>query len=128
MLEAVNISTAVGEAWRIHTPLSIPKINLNTRVRAAPHDTRIPHFRERPALEVGGQGERGVNDAHDGDEASQQDAPLAGPPQQAHEEEAYRGLAEGGADEVPRLADDEELQGAGRVGLAALEDAEDGAD
>lgn len=118
----------LGDAAEIHTPLSIPKINLNTRIRATPDNRRIPHFRQGPALEVGGQGESGVDDGHDGDEAGEEDAPLAGAAEQGHEEEAYRGLAEGGADEVPRLADDVELQGAGLVGLAALEDAEDGAD
>ena len=108
--------------------MGVPKVGLDARIRAAAGHRRLPHLLQRAALEVDGQGKGRADDGHDDDQARQQDPPLPRPPQEAHEEEAYRDLAEGGAGEVPRLSDDIELQGCYRLGGGAFEDAKDGPD
>ena len=120
--------TAIAVKMGEPTALGVPKVGLDARVRAAAGHRRLPHLLQRAALEVHGQGKGGADDGHDDDQARQQDPPLPRPPQEAHEEEAYRDLAEGGAGEVPRLSDDIELQGGYRLGGGAFKDAEDGAD
>ena len=111
-----------GEA----TSLSITKINLYAGIRAAAGRRQIPHLLQRPALNVDCQRKGRIDDAHHHDKPRQQYPPLPCPPQEAHEEETYRHLAEGAADEIPRLPNHVELQRPGRVRRAALEDAEDG--
>lgn len=109
-----------------HTALGVPKVHLDAGVGAPAGDRRIPHLLQRPALEVHGQRKGQSDDGHDGNQSSQQNSPLPRPPQEAHEEEAYRDLAERGADEIPRLPNDKELHGSCRIGCSALENAKDG--
>lgn len=104
------------------TALGVAEADLNAGIPALAGNQRPPDLLQGPALQIHGQHEGKVDGRHRQGEQARQDAPLA-----REEEETDRDLAEGGAHEIPRLAQDAELQGARRVRGGALDGAEDGA-